>query len=116
MSTGRKLWEGYEVGQDADNRQFAGMVCDFAQGLTADWGWNNLQELAVLPTRYLDSRRAFALLMVGAKETFIIDEPTVVPSIYVPMLREDGDWKVHLPGFAWRERPELVRTEAKTMT
>ena len=56
------------------------------------------------PTSYVDDDHAFAFLPFGVTEDQqVVQKSSLKAGLIVPMLLEDGEWKVDLPGwrFAW---------------
>ncbi len=64
----------------------------------------DLTDLGVAPTSYIDDRHAFAFLPFGIKDDQeVMRKGGLVPGIIIPMLLEDAEWRVDLPGWhlAW---------------
>ena len=67
----------------------------------------DLFDLGVAPTSYVDDLHAFAFLPMGIgddqEET---QKPVLKSGLIIPMLLEDGAWRVNLPGWrlAWRQK------------
>ena len=66
----------------------------------------DLTDLGIASTSYVDDHHAFAFLPFG-----VTNDGQVVPrggavmsGLVIPMTHEDGEWRVDLPGwrFAWR--------------
>ena len=60
--------------------------------------------MGVAPTSYIDDHHAFAFLPFGVTQgRQMMPEGTLMSGLVIPMLLEDGEWKVDLPGwrFAW---------------
>ena len=95
----------YRAAHDPQHPMFHLMMEDLREAILKIWPLEDLTDLGVAPTSYIDDHRAFAFLPFGLKE----DEQVVTSSrpmngIIIPMLFEDGEWKVDLPGwrFAWK--------------
>lgn len=80
---------------------FRPLLDDLRAGLFIDWGLENLTNLGVAPTRYLDDYRALVPLIIGVSEVTLISKPTVLPQITIPMILEDKQWNFHFPGYGW---------------
>ena len=91
----------YRVAHNPDHPMFAIMMSDFRSAVLKYWPLEDLDHLAVAPTSYVDDHHAFAFLPVSISgDQEIILESTEKAGIVIPMLFEDGDWRVDLPG--WR--------------
>ena len=96
----------YRTAHDLDHPMAPLMMEDFRDTILKMWPLEDLTDLGVAPTSYLDDYRAFAFLPFG-----MTHDQQVMPSaggmmngIIIPMLLEDGEWKIDLPGwrFAYR--------------
>ena len=95
----------YRAAHDPQHPMFSLMTEDLREAILKLWPLEDLTDVGVAPTSYIDDYHAFAFLPFGVTE----DQkamPTgggLVPGLIVPMLMEDGEWKVDLPGwrFAW---------------
>ena len=96
----------YRAAHDLDHPMAPLMMEDFRDTILKMWPLEDLTDLGVAPTSYLDDYRAFAFLPFG-----MTHDQQVMPSaggmmngIIIPMLLEDGEWKIDLPGwrFAYR--------------
>ncbi len=97
----RLLRDVYEIARSTSHPEFDALFSDFCEGLRVDWGAENLEQLAVAPTKFLDERRALIRLAIGVSEPTLYEKPTAIPAVLVPMLLEDREWKFHLPGTVW---------------
>ena len=78
---------------------------DFRDVVLKMWPLEDLTDLGIAPTSYIDDYRAFAFLPFGVVEDEqVVHEGSMLSGLIVPMLREGGEWKVDLPGwrFAWQ--------------
>ena len=91
----------YRAGYDAGHPMRASMMEDFRNTVLRLWPLEDLTDLGVSPTSYLDDEHAFAFLPFGAS---VIPESTagrrLLNGLILPMLLEDGEWRVDLP--SWR--------------
>ncbi len=95
----------YRASHDPQHPMFEAMMTSFREVVLKMWPLEDLTDLGVAPTRYIDDRHAFAFLPFG-----VTDDQQVVPKgrmmsgLVIPMLLEEEEWRVDLPGwrFAWR--------------
>lgn len=91
----------YRAGYDSAHPMRASMLEDFRNTVLRLWPLEDLTDLGVSPTSYLDDERAFAFLPFGASA---IPERTagrrLLNGLILPMLLEDGEWRIDLP--SWR--------------
>ena len=95
----------YRVAHDAQHHRFQEMMEDFREAVLKMWPLEDLTDLGVAPTSYIDDYRAFAFLPFGVTEDEkVLEEGTMLSGLIIPMLREKAEWKVDLPGwrFAWQ--------------
>ena len=95
------MQDAYRAAHDETHPQRASMLEDFRTTVLRLWPLEDLTGLGVAPTTYMDDYHAFAFLPFGVSE----DESRVVhgrmmPGLIIPMLLEDGEWRVDLP--SWR--------------
>ena len=91
----------YRAAYDPDHPSRKEMLEDFRTTVLRLWPLEDLTDLGVSPTSYLDDDHAFAFLPFGAST---VPEQTarrrLMNGIILPMLQEDGEWRIDLPG--WR--------------
>ena len=91
----------YRAGYDAGHPMRASMMEDFRKTVLRLWPLEDLTDLGVSPTSYLDDEHAFAFLPFGASG---IPERTagrrLLNGLILPMLLEGGEWRVDMP--SWR--------------
>ena len=95
----------YRAAYDTQHYIFPSMMADFRSAVLKYWPLEDLSNLGMAPTSYIDDQHAFAFLPVD-----VFDDHEVVcgqskkPGLIIPMLLEDGEWKVDLPGwrFVWQ--------------
>lgn len=91
----------YQAAYDATHASRTALLSDFRQTVLQNWPLEDLDDLGVAPTNYVDNTHAFAFLPFG-----VTDDASMVPrrrlmsGLILPMLLEDGQWQVDLPG--WR--------------
>ena len=104
---GIDLQQVYQASNDSSHPLFQPMLEDFRKAVLKYWPLEDLFDLGVAPTRYVDDLHAFAFLPMGIdddqEET---QKPVLKSGLIIPMLLEDGAWRVNLPGWrlAWRQK------------
>ncbi len=91
----------YRAGYDSGHPMRASMLEDFRNTVLRLWPLEDLTDLGVSPTSYVDDEHAFAFLPFGVsgvpKQT---SQRRLMNGLILPMLWEEGQWRVDLPG--WR--------------
>ena len=108
------IWEGicltrkglepmdvYRAADIQDNELFDTMLDDLYGELLKNWGQDNIVNLGIAPTKYLDDQRALVRLVIGVSEAFVVEQETALPIIIIPLIFEDYQWKIHIPGYGW---------------
>ena len=97
----------YQAANDPSHPLFQPLLEDFRKAVLKYWPLEDLFDLGVAPTSYVDDLHAFAFLPMGIgdgqEET---RKPVLKSGLIIPMLLEDGAWRVNLPGWklAWRRK------------
>ena len=94
----------YRAAHDPQHDMFQLMMEDFREAVLKLWPLEDLTDLGVAPTNYIDDHHAFAFLPFGVtRDQQVMSKGAEMPGLIIPMLSEDGEWKVDLPGwrFAW---------------
>ena len=94
----------YRAAHDPAHALFPLMMEDLREVILKLWPLEDLTDLGVAPTSYVDDDHAFAFLPFGVTEDQqVVQKSSLKAGLIVPMLLEDGEWKVDLPGwrFAW---------------
>ena len=94
----------YRAAYDSAHPQRQSMLEDFRNTVLRLWPLEDLTDLGVSPTNYVDDEHAFAFLPFGV--TTNVDRLAhrrLMPGIILPMLLEDGDWQIDLPGWRFLE-------------
>jgi len=94
----------YRAAHDPQHSMFQPMTEDLRRVILKMWPLEDLTDLGVAPTSYIDDSHAFAFLPFGVTEDQqVMPKSALMSGLVIPMLLEDGDWKVDLPGwrFAW---------------
>ena len=95
----------YRAANDPQHPMFREMMDDFRQTILKLWPLEDLTDLGVAPTSYIDDYHAFAFLPFGVTEDQeVVSRGTLKSGLVIPMLLEDSEWRVDLPGwrFAWQ--------------
>ena len=91
----------YRAGYDSDHSMRSSLLEDFRTTVLRLWPWEDLTDLGVSPTSYLDDNHAFAFLPFGMSNVPVSTaQRRLMNGLILPMLLEDGEWRVDLPG--WR--------------
>ena len=91
----------YRAGYDPDHSMRASMLEDFRTTVLRLWPLEDLTDLGIAPTNYVDDHHAFAFLPFGiTDETSTVSERRMMSGLIIPMLLEGDEWQVDLPG--WR--------------
>jgi len=91
----------YRAAYDLTHPMRGALLGDFRQTVLRFWALETLTDLGVTPTRYVDDTHAFAFLPFGVmNDAAWITHRRVMSGVILPMLLEEGEWQVDLPG--WR--------------
>ena len=91
----------YRAGYDPEHPMRESMLEDFRNTVLRLWPLEDLTDLGVSPTSYIDDDHAFAFLPFGASNVpQQAARRRLLNGIILPMLREEDQWQVDLPG--WR--------------
>ena len=104
---GIDLQQVYQAANDSSHPLREPMLEDFRKAVLRHWPLEDLSDLRVAPTSYVDDSNAFAFLPVGLDDDEEESQGPVLKSgLIIPMLWEDGVWKVNLPGWrlAWPKK------------
>ncbi len=94
----------YRAAHDPNHAMFPLMMEDLRDAILKIWPLEDLTDLGIAPTRYIDDTHAFAFLPFGVtQERQEVTKGTLMSGLIIPSVLEDGEWKVDLPGwrFAW---------------
>ena len=95
------MQDAYRAAHDTAHPQRTSMLEDFRTTVLRLWPLEDLTDLGVAPTTYMDDDHAFAFLPFGITgDTSRVSHGRVMSGLIVPMLMEDGEWRVDLP--SWR--------------
>ena len=91
----------YRAAYEADHPMRASMLADFRQTVLRYWPLEDLDDLGVAPTSYVDDTHAFAFLPFGmTADVSRVARRRLMTGVILPMLLEDGQWRIDLP--SWR--------------
>jgi hypothetical protein len=80
------------------------MLSDFRTTVLRYWPLEDLADLGVAPTNYVDDDHAFAFLPFGMTENATrVAHRRLMSGIILPMLWEGGQWQVDLPSWRFME-------------
>ena len=96
----------YRAAYDPGHPSRASLLEDFRNTVLSLWPLEDLTDLGVSPTRYVDNIHAFAFLPFGiTQDDSVVSSGRLMSGIMLPMLWEDGEWKVDLPGWRFLDAP-----------
>ncbi len=91
----------YRAAYDPDHPMRHSMLTDFRTTVLRFWPLDDLTDLGVAPTHYIDDEHAFAFLPFGmTDDARRVAHRRLMSGVILPMLWEGGQWQVDLPG--WR--------------
>jgi hypothetical protein len=91
----------YRAAYDTAHPMREALLADFRAIVLRHWALDDLADVGITPTRYVDDTHAFAFLPFGiTQDATWITHRRVMSGVILPMLLEDGEWQVDLPG--WR--------------
>ena len=97
----------YRAAYDPTHPMRAALLADFRQTVLRFWSLEALTDLGITPTRYVDDIHAFAFLPFGVmNDAAWITHRRVMSGVILPMLLEDGEWQVDLPGWRFLSLPQ----------
>ena len=101
------LQEAYRAAYYPDHPHRASMLEDFRTTVLRLWPLEDLTDLGVAPTSYLDDERAFAFLPFGVTEGVgRVGSRRLMSGLIIPMLLEEEEWRVDLPGWRFYQPPQ----------
>ena len=94
----------YRAAYDSAHPERQSMLEDFRNTVLRLWPLEDLTDLGISPTNYIDDEHAFAFLPFGVPTNADrLAHRMLMPGIILPMLLEDGEWQVDLPGWRFLE-------------
>ena len=91
----------YRAAHDSQHAMFPMMMEDLREAILRMWPLEDLTDLGVAPTSYIDDVHAFAFLPFGVtNDQQVVSRGTLMSGLVIPSVLEDGEWKVDLP--SWR--------------
>ena len=103
----------YRAGYNPGHPMRAAMLEDFRTTVLRLWPLEDLTDLGISPTSYVDDAHAFAFLPFGITEDNTeVQRGRAMNGLILPMLLEDGEWKVDLPGWRFMENPRADNPES----
>ena len=86
---------------DLDHDMRPSMMKDFRDTVLRLWPLEDLTDLGVAPTNFVDDVHAFAFLPFGViDDESAVSHRRMMSGLVIPMILEEGEWQVDLPG--WR--------------
>ena len=94
----------YRAAYDSAHPERQSMLEDFRNTVLRLWPLEDLTALGISPTNYIDDEHAFAFLPFGVTTNADrLAHRRLMPGIILPMLLEDGEWQIDLPGWRFLE-------------
>jgi len=91
----------YKAGYENEHPMRPSMLEDFRSTVLRLWPLEDLTDLGVAPTNYINDEHAFAFLPFGVtQEASSVPKRRMMSGLIIPMVLEDREWQVDLPG--WR--------------
>jgi hypothetical protein len=104
----------YRAGYNQDHPMREAMLEDFRATVLRLWPLEDLTDLGISPTSYIDDEHAFAFLPFGITEDNTeVRRGRAMNGLILPMLLEDGEWKIDLPGWRFLENPKADNPEGE---
>ena len=101
----------YKAAHDPYHPLFESMMYDLRNTILNMWPLEDLTDLGVAPSKYIDDQHAFAFLPFGiVRDQHRAPHGSFVPGLIIPMLLESGTWKVDLPSWRYYSRKLLDPT------
>ncbi|MFQ6030314.1 MAG: hypothetical protein ACE5Q6_22805 [Dehalococcoidia bacterium] len=95
------MQNAYRAAYENNHAMRPSMLKDFRDTVLRLWPLEDLTDLGVAPTNYVDDEHAFAFLPFGMERTeSLVSHRRMMSGLIIPMLFEEGQWQVDLPG--WR--------------
>ena len=100
------MQEAYRAGYNSDHPLRPAMLDDFRKTVLSLWPLEDLTDLGISPTSYVDDHHAFAFLPFGMQDdTTEVEHGRAMNGLILPMLWEDDEWQVDLPGWRFLDVP-----------
>lgn len=100
------MQDAYRAGYNADHPFRAAMLEDFRKTVLSLWPLEDLTDLGISPTSYVDDQHAFAFLPFGMQDNATeVEHGRAMNGLILPMLWEDEEWQIDLPGWRFLEVP-----------
>ena len=101
------LQEAYRAAYSTEHPHRESMLEDFRTTVLRLWPLEDLTGLGVAPTSYLDDQHAFAFLPFGITEDGgRVGSRRLMSGLIIPMLLEEDEWRVDLPGWRFYQPPQ----------
>ena len=101
------MQETYRAAYSADHPHRASMLEDFRTTVLRLWPLEDLTDLGVAPTSYMDDQHAFAFLPFGVtQDGGRVGRRRLMSGLIIPMLLEEDEWRVDLPGWRFYQPPQ----------
>lgn len=96
----------YRAAYDSGHPSRLALLEDFRTTVLRLWPLEDLTDLGVAPTNYVDDEHAFAFLPFGVtNDVARVARRRLMSGLIIPMLLEEGEWRVDLPGWRYLNVP-----------
>ena len=100
------MQDAYRAGYNPEHPYRGPMLEDFRKTVLSLWPLEDLTDLGISPTSYVHDLHAFTFLPFGMEDdTTEVEHGRAMNGLILPMLLEDGEWRVDLPGWRFLEVP-----------
>ena len=99
------MQDAYRAAYDPAHPMRASLLDDFRTTVLRGWALEDLSSLSAAPTRYVDDTHAFVFLPVGVPDETLVRQSRVMSGLTIPMILEDAQWQVDLPGWRFYQPP-----------
>ena len=100
------MQEAYRAAYSSEHPRRDSMLEDFRTTVLRLWPLEDLTDLGVAPTSYVDDQHAFAFLPFGiTQDSGRLDRRQLMSGLIIPMLLEEEEWRVDLPGWRFYQPP-----------
>ena len=96
----------YRAAYDSGHPSRLALLEDFRTTVLRLWPLEDLTDLGVAPTNYVDDEHAFVFLPFGVtNDVSRVARRRLMSGLILPMLLEEGEWRVDLPGWRYLNVP-----------
>ena len=105
------MQDAYQAAYDPGHSMRESMMEDFRTTVLSLWPFEDLTDLGVAPTNYIDDEHAFVFLPFGVtQDNSRVHERRMMSGLVIPMRREEGVWQVDMPSWRFLYKGEQNQT------